>query len=425
MMLLPSYPILTAVRGALTALMVLPASAQSPVSPPPFESPPVLDAATTLLPQYVQGPYHTVRPQVPTFAGRNAYTLDSDLGTFYATGNSELVTRIAEINAIAQLQSISKSDEYAKALEKAAKSPVNFAKNLATHPVETISGVPKGIFKFINRTGQAVKEAADDRPHNPYEDSKVQGAIGFSKAKRDLAARLGVDPYSSNPVFQKALNGVAWASYGGNMTLTAALAPVGGGAGTAITTVQVSDTALHAVRDSSPNDLRRAHAETLARMGVPDALTTAFLNNPSYSPTRQAELVLALQQLNGVAGRDGFLDAATTADDEADAFFYQRSAHLMAQINSGTPLATIYTSQDLPVCHSKDGTVIVPLEWDYACWTQNAASFLEHLRTANFRGAPVTGHKIVITGIASPRLREELNKLQVGLIEKALPGPLR
>lgn len=411
--------------SALATLVPLMADAQSPVPPPPFESPPVLDAGTILLPQYMQGPYHTVRPQVPTFAGRNAYTLDSQFGTFYATGNSELVIRVAEINAIAQLQTISKSDEYAKALEKAAKSPVNFAKNLATHPVETISGVPKGIFKFINRTGQAVKEVADDRPHNPYEDSKVQGAIGFSKAKRDLAARLGVDPYSSNPAFQKALNGVAWASYGGNMTLTAALAPVGGGAGTAITTVQVSDTAINAIRDSSPNDLRRTHAETLARMGVPETLTTAFLNNPSYSPTRQAELVLALQQLNGVAGRDGFLDAATTADDEADAFFYQRSAHLMAQIHSGTPLATIYTSQDLPVCHAKDGTVIVPLEWDYASWTQNAASFLEHLRTANFRGAPVTGHRLVITGVASPRAREELARQQVALVEKALPSPLR
>lgn len=422
---MPPFSTLSLALCTLGALAPLVASAQSPAPPPPFESPPVLDAAAILLPQYVQGPYHTVRPQVPTYAGRNAYTLDSAFGTFYATGNSELVIRIAEINAIAQLQSISKSDEYAKALEKAAKSPVNFAKNLATHPVETISGVPKGIFKFINRTGQAVKEATDDRPHNPYEDSKVQGAIGFSKAKRDLAARLGVDPYSSNPTFQKSLNGVAWASYGGNMTLTAALAPVGGGAGTAITTVQVSDTAINAIRDSSPNDLRRAHSETLGKMGIPDALTTAFLNNPSYSPTRQAELVQALQHLAGVAGRDGFLDAATTADDEADAFFYQRSAHLMAQIHSGTPLATIYTSHDLPVCHAKDGTVIVPLEWDYACWTPNAASFLEHLRTANYRGAPVTGHRLVITGIASPRAHDELARRQVGLVEKALPSPLR
>lgn len=411
--------------GALATLAVLPASAQSPVPPPPFETPPVLDAATILLPQYVRGAYHTVQPQVPTYAGRNAYTLDSQFGTFYATGNSELVIRISEINAIAQLQTLSKSDEYAKALEKAAKSPVNFAKNLATHPVETISGVPKGIFKFINRTGQAVKEATEQRPSNPYEDSKVEGAIGFSKAKRTLAARLGVDPYSSNPVFQKALNGVAWASYGGNMTLTAALAPVGGGAGTAITTVNVSDTALNAIRDTSPNDLRRAHSETLARIGIPEQLITAFLNHPSYSPTRQAELVTALQHLDGVAGRDGFLDAATTADDEADAFFYQRSAHLMAQIHSGTPLATIYTSQDLPVCHARDGTVIVPLEWDYACWTQNASVFLEHLRSANYRGAPVTGHRLVITGVASPRLREELAKRQVALIEKALPSPLR
>lgn len=100
-------------------------------------------------------------------------------------------------------------------------------------------------------------------------------------------------------------------------------------------------------------------------------------------------------------------------------------AHLMAQIHSGTPLAPIYTSQDLPVCHAKDGTVIVLLEWDYASWTQNAANFLEHLRTVNFRGAPVTGHRLVITGVASPRVREELARQDVVLVEKALPSPLR
>jgi hypothetical protein len=80
--------------------------------------------------------------------------------------------------------------------------------------------------------------------------------------------------------------------------------------------------------------------------------------------------------------------------------------------------------QDLPVCFARDGTLIVPLEWDYACWTQNASEFIQRVRLANYRGAKVAGLRVVITGVASPRLKEELAKQQVVLIEKALPGPL-
>jgi hypothetical protein len=390
-----------------------------------FEIPPVLVASAILQPQYLQGTQHTVRPQVSTYAGRNSYTIDSPFGVFYAEGNSELVARVSEINAIAKLQSVSKSDEYAEALGRAAKSPVTFAKHLATDPVNTIEGVPKGIFKFLHRTGSAVKEKVEGHETSPYEDNTMESAIGFSKSKRDLAARLGVDPYSSNPLFQKAINGVAWAAYAGNMTLAAALAPVDGGAGTAITTVQVSDVATNALRDMSPSDLRERHKKTLLGMGVAEPGIDEFLRNPAFSPTHQLSLVTALSQLTGTAGPEWFLQVATRAsNDEADAFFYTRSAQLMALQHQSTPIATIYTLNDLPVCFAKDGALIVPLEWDYACWTQGASEFLQRIRLANYRGAKVTGHRLVITGVASPRLKEELTKQQVILVEKALPGPL-
>jgi hypothetical protein len=401
----------------------VPVAASAPAGK--FETPPVLVAPVILQPYYHRGAHHTVRPQVPTYAGRNQYTIDSDFGVFYAEGNAELMARVSEINAIAKLQSISKSDEYAKALERAAKSPVVFAKNLATDPVNTIEGVPKGIFKFLHRTGSAVNEKIEGRETSPYEDNTMESAIGFSKAKRDLAARLGVDPYSSNPVLQKAINGVAWAAYAGNMTLAAALAPVDGGAGTAITTVQVSDVATNALRDMSPNDLRQKHKKTLLGMGVAEPVIDAFLRSPAFSPTHQLTLVTALTQLTGTKGHEWFLQVATRAsDDEADAFFYTRSAQLMALQNQTTPIATIYTLNDLPVCFGRDGTLIVPLEWDYACWTQGASDFLQRVRLASYRGAKATGHRVVITGVASPRLKEELAKQQVVLIEKALPGPL-
>jgi hypothetical protein len=122
-----------------------------------FEELPLLNASEILRPEFLTGPHHNVREPVPTYFGANQFTIDSDFGVFEANGNEMLVRRINEINAIAQLNDVSRTDEYKKALIAAAKSPVAAAKNLVNDPVNAISNVPKGIMKFMSRAGESVK----------------------------------------------------------------------------------------------------------------------------------------------------------------------------------------------------------------------------------------------------------------------------
>ena len=195
-----------------------------PVFAEPFEEPPTLDASAILRPEILQSPLHTVRGPVPTYSGHNSYLIDSEFGLFEADGNTQLVQRVREIHAIARLREMSRSEQYTEALKRSADGPVQLAKGLINQPVKTVTGVPKGLWKFMNRAGQSVKEAGQNRAPNPYEDGAAKDLIGFSKAKRQLAGDLKVDPYSSNAVLQKELNGIGWAAYGGSMTLSVALA---------------------------------------------------------------------------------------------------------------------------------------------------------------------------------------------------------
>jgi hypothetical protein len=288
-----------------------------------------------------------------------------------------------------------------------------------------VSGVPKGIWKFMNRAGQSIKEAGEQRERSPYEDGAGKDLIGFSKAKRGLALKLGVDPYSSNEALQQELNGIAWAAFGGNMTMTLVLAPVGGAAGTAITAVNVSESATAALRDTTPSDLRRAGLGKLLEMGVGREEAVAFLNSPAYSPTNQTLLIDALERLKGARGRDEYVELATEATDEVDALFFRRTAQVMARVHRETPLAVISTSHSLPVCLANDGTVVVPLEWDYASWTQRAAEFVRTVKAGDFGDRKVTGHRFVLSGVASPLAKQQLEAQGIALTEKALPGPLR
>ena len=74
-----------------------------------------------------------------------------------------LVRRVQEIAAIAKLREVSRTDEYKNALLAAAKSPVLVAKGLVEHPICTVTGVPKGPWKFMNRAGQGIKEKTQGR----------------------------------------------------------------------------------------------------------------------------------------------------------------------------------------------------------------------------------------------------------------------
>jgi hypothetical protein len=338
-----------------------------------------------------------------------------------------LVRRVREIAAIARLREVSRTDEFKSALKAAAKSPVAAAKGLIENPVGTVTGVPKGIWKFMNRAGQSIKEKTEGRERSQYEDAGAAQLIGFSKAKRDVALKLGVDPYSSNEVLQKELNSVSWAAYAGKMTFTLATAPVSGGAGIALTATGVTSTFEQAIRDQSPSDLRLASLKRLLDMGCDRAVADAFLNNPAFSPSVQTALVLHLEALKGVANRASFVElAADGSSSEGDALFFSETSRILAQLHTGgRTLARLATLGSLPVALTSEGAAVVALEWDYAAWTQNAANFVAQFKAATFGGKTPTAHLIALSGEASPMAQQQLKDAGITLATRLAPGPLK
>src|ERR1700751_3458322 len=124
---------------------------------PVFEELPELKASEILKPEFLKGPHYAVRDQVPTGSGMNQFTIDSDFGVFEADGNEMLLQRLKEIDAIARLGDVSRTDEFKKSLLAAAKSPLNSAKNIARDPAQAIANVPKGLMKFLGRAKNTVE----------------------------------------------------------------------------------------------------------------------------------------------------------------------------------------------------------------------------------------------------------------------------
>jgi hypothetical protein len=400
---------------------VSPRPAASP-SPVVFEPLPTLDANVILQTQYLIGPNFTVRSAVPTYSGSNHYIIDSSFGVFEADGNEMLMRRVAEIKAIAQLEAMSQTKAFTQAAAQAAQAPLQVAQDLVTNPVSTISSVPRGIWGFFNRARATVTEAVEGNESGGNAGNTVANLTGFSKIKRDLAIKLGVDPYSTNQVFQKELNQVAWPAFLGRITVDAAMAAVGG---TALSAVNLTGKLTAALRDKSPSELRQMNRDLLINsMGISSETADAFLYNSAISPTTQTLLVAALGQLGNIPGQAEFIRRAATSQDEHDGIAFQQSAQLMANLNNSQPVVRITQLEELTVCLTKDGVLVIPIEWDYMAWTPGAASFLTALKAQKF-GEPVSGYSLIITGAISPLAAQALSARGVNVTTKALPGPLR
>jgi hypothetical protein len=391
-----------------------------------FEELPVLNASEILRPEILAGPHHKVREPVPTYFGANQFTLDSEFGVFEAKGNEMLVRRINEINAIAQLKDVSRTDEYEKALVAAAKSPVAAAKNIVNDPVNTISNVPKGVMKFMSRAGESVKNIGKKNEPSAAEGSKVQQLIGFSDTKRKMAIKLGVDPYSTNTVLQHELDGIAWASFAGGATFSLATLPIGGGAGAALTVTDVTSSFDDILREKSPTDLKIINRKTLLGLGANAKDTERFLNNSAFSPSQQTAFVLNLKSLNGVANRGAFVrTAGETSSDESDAIFCVQTAALMSKIHKEKPLARLAMIGDFPICVDTDGTLVVAFQWDYAAWTSGVAAFTSDVQKLATQSGKSGNVFVALSGQVSPRLRQEFESRGFTVQERLVPGPLK
>ena len=159
-------------------------------------------------------------------------------------------------------------------------------------------------------------------------------------------------------------------------------------------------------------------------MGIASEAANAFLNNNAISPTTQTLIVAALAQLGNIPGQGEFILQAANSQDEHDALAFQQSVQIMAKLNNTAPIARITHLNGLTVCQTNDGTVVVPIQWDYVAWTPMAERFITALKAANL-GARATGYLVALTGVVSPMAGEALTARGIKFSEKQLPNPLK
>ena len=136
--------------------------AQAPAAPavatPVYEGYPVLKASELLKPEVLKGPHHTVLESVPTEGFANQYTVETKWGVFTVNGNAQLARRIHEFEAIARLESASKSDEFKNSLRKAAATPLKAVGGALQDPGGALKRIGAGAERFIALKNEMAKD---------------------------------------------------------------------------------------------------------------------------------------------------------------------------------------------------------------------------------------------------------------------------
>jgi hypothetical protein len=377
-----------------------------------FESPPTLHASDLLPPEILSGPHHRVGDAVGSDGFVHLYTVASDYGDFEVAGDDLLRERVREVEALAMLDEMSATGEFASAAARGLESPFVATWNLIRHPVDTISGIPANAWEAIRRTSELARSE-----RGALEESAFREFIGFESRKRELAHRLGVDPYSSNKVLQTHLNRFAWVSYAGEFPFL--LVPFQGDADSdealAASAPPTRDARLgELLRDYSPEDLRRLNRIELAVIGIPEPLARDFLDHPWFSPRHETVFVESLTAVEPQSST-ACVEVALTAGSEFDAFFYQRGAELLrAYHEHRTPItrcvaiAAARPDRFVLAGVAEDGTLVVPEFVDHLVWTRPAARLADDLAAGLPPELGIERRELLLSGTLSTKARAEL-----------------
>ena len=278
------------VAGTITAFLALGTASAFSAQ---IETPPTASARAILGGQ-VQGSNYQIEDPVRSDGFLQIFTLNTPYGRYEVQGREMLKVRMRELAAVAVLERIDKSQTYVDAAAKAVKKPVDLAVGFVSNPVGSVQQSMSGVGELFSRIGSGITNAGRGR------DNLAGSLLGVSSAKRQIAYRLGVDPYTDFKPLLDALNDTARVTALGDLTVSGAFMAIPGGAGMVVSYSKTTQEVGQIVLDKTPSQLRDANRAYLAAMDVPGATISAFLDNTFFTPMDQTIIVAAMEKMKGV-----------------------------------------------------------------------------------------------------------------------------
>ncbi len=404
----------TAVHITLATVLLIAPQTVSAQTAAAFEKPPVLSVTQLIPAKLLTGQGFRVEEQVPTDGIMGTYTLiadketfGEDAGTYQVLSREMAELRLAEIPAIIKLNETSKAGTFVKSVAASAAQPLESAGHMVMNPVDTVTGLPSGVGRLFERVGTGAGrlwDTATDSDNGGLGEAAGQtgaitkDALGYEQERRELAKKLGVDPYTTNPVLAKKLDEIATTAFRARVGVNTAIS-VFVPASIILTGVRTMD---NLVWDTPRGDLIVRVETKLREMKVPPEQVSAFMHNPAIPLSLQVAVVENLGRLAEVQGRGDVVWLAGNVETESQARFLATSVRMLANYHEKQKPITAMAAPGPLVARDQEGALILPAPVDYLSWTERVASFAKN---PSFVAMPQ--RTLWIAGQMSPRAKKE------------------
>ncbi|MBI4274973.1 MAG: hypothetical protein HY659_09780, partial [Rhizobiales bacterium] len=299
-----------------------------------------------------------------------------------------------------------------KALAEAGLSPIKFAGELVTNPLQTLGNTLAGAGMLMGQFQSGVANAG----RTP--DDPMASMFGVIKKKRELAEKIGVDPYTDFEPLRVRMDRLSEAAAGGGLVVSGALMAIPGAAGIVISNVSTSSNVTTYARDYTAAQLMDLNRGKLAALGVDSSTTEALIANRNYTMVDITALVVALESLGAVEGRPIIIARAAKVSNRDAAYFMRVHAEMLAAYQAKTrALRDFVWLGDFPFNRLADGGVIGLWPVDAISWTETTARTLG-AASAQRKASGSTGRaELRITGQATPLARRRLKEFGWTVIE--------
>jgi hypothetical protein len=361
------------------------------------------------------GPNYSIANPVRSDGFLRVYQVKSTYGDFTVNGDAFMQMRMIELAAVNELDKINNSDAFNRALAEAGLRPIKFAGEMIVNPVQTIGNTLAGIGSMFGQIGAGMSNAGKSR------DDPMAGILGVSRQRRELAAKLGVDPYTDFQPLAVKLARLSEAAAAGGLAVNAALMAIPGVAGIVVSNVSTGTDLMSIARSYSGDQLMEMTRQKLGAMSVSREVSEAFVMNRNYTPLDAYAIADGLTAIEA-RERPAFVARAAAVNRRDAAFFMRRHVEMLATYERKTGQIVAFTALgEFPFVQLKDGTILGFWPVDALSWTEGTGKAMSAVNADLKRQGLGGKGELRISGQATAMARQNMKQMGWKLVENARP----
>jgi hypothetical protein len=357
---------------------------------------PEFEAKDVLPESLLAGEHYRIEPQVKLVAHHYQFVIVTRWGKLPARGINMLLLRLHELNAIEQaFKERWAPKELEGALKTLLKTPEG-ALMILSDPIGTVFRTPRNLKRLA---APALNE---------------QDRRAGVDVRRRLAARLGCDPETRNPILKALLDQLALREKAGNLAGKIGLSVAVPGLGLLSLNADMQNDIVNKL----PSEINKEIDAELAQLGSPAPVRKRFLDSRAFTTTERLVFMAQLRKLKKIPGAVSLVENAAAARDESQALSVLEENRMLLQLVEKHPDTKIEFI-GLPVARLEDDSIAIVASVDLL----STGPAFENLRETLRKQFPTQEIDLRLAGGISSAARKLLAESKIAVTEN-LRGPL-